>query len=292
MKRTAVLTIVHGRHDHLRGQLIGLRHSTSVPRWHVVAAMGDPDVRGVLAEFDDLATEFVVVDVPVGPDGELPLAAARNAAARAATSRGAELLVLLDVDCVPSPGTVQAYERADAAVPRSGPTLFCGAVSYLPGSVVVRTEQDLDGLDSAADPHPARPAPAPAELLRGTEDQWWLFWSLSFATTARDWARFGGFCEEYRGYGGEDTDLAATVRSLGGELFWVGGAQAYHQYHPTQKPPTQHLDAILRNVAVFQDRWGWTPMQGWLEEFRAMGLVVQEATTSRWGRVTECSTSS
>ena len=81
----------------------------------------------------------------------------------------------------------------------------------------------------------------------------------------------GGFCEEYRGYGGEDTDVAATVRDLGGALFWVGGAPAHHQHHPTQDPPVQHLAAIVRNAAVFHRRWGWWPMTGWLERFRAAG---------------------
>ena len=288
--RTAVLTIVHGRHDHLRGQLLGLRRSTSAPRWHVVAAMGDPAVHDVVAEHAGPGpTETVLVDVPVGADGELPLARARNAAAAAAVERGAELLVLLDVDCVPSPGLLGAYERAARAVAADpgapGPALLCGAVTYLPEGVLVRTAEDLDRLPGLTRPHRARPAPAPGEVRRAEESQWWLFWSLSFATTARDWQRFGGFSEEYRGYGGEDTDVAATVRSLGGSLHWVGGADAFHQHHPTQDPPVQHLDAILRNVAVFQRRWGWHPMGGWLERFRELGLVDYDAATSSWTAV-------
>jgi N-acetylglucosaminyl-diphospho-decaprenol L-rhamnosyltransferase len=290
--RTAVLTIVRGRHDHLRGQLLGLRRSTSAPRWHVVAAMGDPAVRGVVAEHaGDGSTETVVVDVPVGDDGELPLARARNAAAAAAIERGAELLVLLDVDCVPSPGLLAAYERAarevagDGDADAPGPALLCGAVTYLPEGVRVRTGADLDRLPALTRPHPARPAPAPGEVRRAEESQWWLFWSLSFATTARDWRRFGGFCEEYRGYGGEDTDVAASVRALGGSLSWVGGADAFHQHHPTQDPPVQHLDAILRNVEVFQRRWGWYPMGGWLERFRELGLVDYDAAASSWRAV-------
>ncbi|WP_328292719.1 galactosyltransferase-related protein [Kineococcus sp. NBC_00420] len=281
---TAVLTIVAGRHDHLRGQLIGLQRSTSTPRWHVVAAMGDPAVGEVVAEFDRPGTcEVVVVDVPVGPDGELPLARARNAAAAEAVRRGAELLVLLDVDCVPAPGTLAAYERAVArGAADAGPALWCGTVAYLPPGVVVRSVRDLEGLSAAADPHPARPVPAAGEVVLADESQWWLFWSLSFATTAADWRRFGGFCEEFRGYGGEDTDVAATVRSMGGALHWVGGAQAYHQHHPTQRPPVQHLEAVLRNAAVFHRRWGWFPMEGWLAEFQERGLAAYDAATSTW----------
>ena len=293
MTTTAVLTIVSGRHDHLRGQLLGLRRSTSAPRWHVVASMGDPEVAAIVADHPGHAgTETVVLDVPVGPDGELPLARARNAAAAEAVRRGAELLVLLDVDCVPAPGTLQAYERAardPAVLAAQGPTLLCGTVGYLPPGVLVQDPADVDGLAAAAGPHPARPNPEPGRVVAAGEGQWWLFWSLSFATTAADWQRFGGFCEEFCGYGGEDTDVAATVRSLGGSLFWVGGADAFHQHHPTQNPPTQHLAAILRNVKVFQERWGWFPMQGWLEQFRERGLVDYDAATATWSPVaSEC----
>jgi N-acetylglucosaminyl-diphospho-decaprenol L-rhamnosyltransferase len=292
---TAVLTIVHGRHDHLRGQLVGLRASTSAPRWHVVAAMDDPGVRDVVADFSDGPTRTVVVDVPLAADGELPLARARNTAAATAAGLGADVLVLFDVDCVPAAGTVAAYERAVTGVEGGFPHLFCGAVSYLPAGIAVRTADDVLELPGRARPHPARPAPAAGEVVAAQESQWWLFWSLSFATTVRDWERFGGFCEEFRGYGGEDTDVAATVRAAGGTLSWVGGAEAFHQHHPTQDPPVQHVDAILRNAAVFHRRWGWFPMQGWLEEFRRTGLVTYDAATATWSRAPQevsCSTRS
>jgi N-acetylglucosaminyl-diphospho-decaprenol L-rhamnosyltransferase len=281
----ALLTIVAGRHDHLRGQLLGLAASSEAPAWHVVASMGDDGIGSVLDAVPAApGTRRVLVDVPQETDGELPLARARNAAATAALARGADLLVFLDVDCVPSPGLLAGYARAagDPAVRAApGPVLLCGAVSYLPPEVRIASAADLAGLTTAA-PHPARPAPAPGTVLPADPSQWWLFWSLSFAVPAADWARSGGFCEEYRGYGGEDTDLAATVRSLGGALFWVGGAEAAHQHHPVQDPPVRHLEAIVRNAAVFHRRWGWWPMTGWLEQFRAAGLADYDAATSTW----------
>lgn len=286
----AVLTIVAGRHDHLRGQLHGLAAQTLPPALHVVASMGDPAVRSVLEEVPAAAgTRRVVVDVDVPRDGdgppELPLARARNAAAAAAVGHGAQLLVLLDVDCVPAPDLVAAYRLA-AGSPQvgaaAGPSLLCGPVSYLPEHVRVTGPDDLAALPGAAAPHAARPSPPDGQVLLAGQDQWWLFWSLSFAVTARDWARFGGFCEEYSGYGGEDTDVAATVRELGGALFWVGGAHAHHQHHPVSSPPVQHLSAIVRNGAVFRRRWGWWPMTGWLERFRADGLVDYDAATDTW----------
>ncbi|WP_194906120.1 glycosyltransferase family 2 protein [Quadrisphaera sp. INWT6] len=285
----AVLTIVAGRHDHLRGQLLGLAAQELAPAWHVVAAMGDPGVRAVLDEVPAAAgTRRVVVDVPLFPppeQDELPLAAARNAAAAAAVERGAELLVLLDVDCVPSPALVATYARAaasDVVRAAAGPVLLCGPVAYLPPEVRVASTADLARLPGAAEPHRARPAPEPGEVVLAGPDQWWLFWSLSFATTARDWQRAGGFCEDYRGYGGEDTDVAATVRALDGSLFWVGGADAHHQHHPVESPPVRHLEAVVRNAAVFHRRWGWWPMTGWLERFREDGLVDYDAAADTW----------
>ncbi|TXR57612.1 glycosyltransferase family 2 protein [Quadrisphaera setariae] len=292
---TAVLTIVAGRHDHLRGQLHGLAAQTSPPALHVVASMGDPRVRSVLDEVPAAAaTRRVVVDVAVPEHGEgageLPLARARNAAAAEAAAHGAELLVLLDVDCVPSPDLVATYQRAAASQEvraAAGPSLLCGPVAYLPPHVRVTGPRDLAALPGAAPPHAARPAPADGRVVLAGEDQWWLFWSLSFAVTAHDWQRFGGFCEEYRGYGGEDTDVAATVRDLGGALFWVGGAHAHHQHHPVSSPPVQHLAAIVRNGAVFRRRWGWWPMTGWLERFQADGLVDYDAATDTWSLAAE-----
>ncbi|PRY11727.1 hypothetical protein CLV37_11225 [Kineococcus rhizosphaerae] len=281
----AVLTIVAGRHEHLVGQLVGLQHSDTVPDLHVVVAMGDPGVRPLVEARAGDRTRTVVVDVPVPPDGELPLSRARNVAAATALAAGAELLVFLDVDCVPSPGLLRTYRDAAASAPvRSvaGPSLLCGAVTYLPPGVRVERAADLAGLARAASPHPARPAPAEHEVLAADESQWWLFWSLSFAVSARDWERFGGFCEEYRGYGGEDTDVAATVRSLGGSLFWVGGAEAFHQHHPTTNPPVQHVEAVVRNAGVFHARWGWFPMTGWLDAFAAAGLARYDAATRTW----------
>jgi hypothetical protein len=43
-----------------------------------------------------------------------------------------------------------------------------------------------------------------------------------------------------------------------------------------------HLEAIVRNAAIFHRRWGWWPMTGWLEQFRAAGLTDYDAATRSW----------
>jgi GT2 family glycosyltransferase len=273
--RTAVITIASGRHHHLAAQQRGIAASVRQPDGYIVVAMGDGQIRGVVRNSDFVPT---VVDVPV-PDGRLPLAFARNAGAAAALRTGAELLVFLDVDCVPSKALLTRYEFA-AQLPQCGCGLLSGPVAYLPESA---TGTDPETWPALARPHPARPVPLDGDVVLGTDPN--LFWSLSFAVTAKTWRHIGGFCEDYRGYGGEDTDYSRLAAKAGVTHWWVGGATAFHQHHVSQSPPIDHLDDILRNAQLFHQRWGEWPMLGWLEEFKALGLVEIEATNGRWQKL-------
>jgi GT2 family glycosyltransferase len=272
--RTAVVTIAHGRHEHLRGQGWGLARQTQPADLYVVVAMGDPDVGAVARE---LHPDAIVVDLPAHAR-DLPLAAARNAGAAAAIAAGADALVFLDVDCIPAPTTVERY-AAVLAEPRESPAVACGEVRYLP-PVAHPAEYRSPGLAERAEPHPARPAPSAEAVLGGADVR--LFWSLSFAVTAEHWQALGGFDEGYSGYGAEDTDFGQRLAAAHGELLWVGGAAAYHQHHPTEVPPVRHLDSIVRNANVFHDRWGWFPMEGWLADFEARHLAELDPSTGRW----------
>jgi len=260
--RVAVVTIASGRHDHLARQQRGLARSERQPDDYIVVAMGDPALEGWKP--DGAPSPSVV---PIAVDGALPLAAARNLGARLAIERGADLVVFLDVDCIPHPHLVGRYADAAAAHPTS---LLTGRVGYLPAGV----DYDRpDGFDAAAAVHGFRPDPAPGETDRGHHD---LFWSLSFAAGRDTWLRLGGFFEGYRGYGGEDTDFGLSARDAGVDLVWVGGAAAYHQHHETQDPPVHHIDDILANGSLFESRWGFWPMRGWLDGFERLGLVRHE----------------
>lgn len=277
--RAAVLTLAAGRHRHLAAQLAGLAHSVLPPAMHVVAAMGDPVIADLVAQ---AAPPWPTVVVPIDGqvDGELPLARARNTAAEHALGQGADLLVFLDVDCIPAPAMLSRYLAAAvrlAGGPTApGPTVLSGPVHYLPAA----DDYPLDDLARLASPHPARPVPPDHTLLPAEDLR--LFWSLSFAISAADWIDTGGFCTDYEGYGGEDTDFAMQLGALGGRMLWVGGATAYHQHHPVESPPTRHLAAIVRNANVFYRRWGWFAMEGWLDAFAALGLAHLDAGSRRW----------
>ncbi|MCA1984676.1 glycosyltransferase family 2 protein [Nocardioides nematodiphilus] len=269
-RRAAVVTIAHGRHEHLRRQIRSLRAGgpggATTP--HVVVAMADTEL------LDTHWGEDVHVVAMEADPAALPLAAARNLGARRALDLGAHTLVFLDVDCLAGPGLVAGYGEVVARWPD---TVWSGPVTYLPSGLGETQLARPDLLDA---PHPARPAPRPGEVVHGAEPH--LFWSLSFGLDREAWLRSGGFCERYVGYGGEDTDFGLQVTACGLDLGWVGDARAYHQYHPTQNPPVQHLHDILRNGAIFHERWGRWPMEGWLEAFERQGLV--ERVGDGWQR--------
>ena len=260
---TAVVTLVHHRRDHLARQRASLARSTAGLD-HVVVAMDDPDLA---------ASDGCSAALPGTPLG-LPLAAARNRGAEVALARGADTLVFLDVDCLADPALVEAYVDAVRDEPA---TVWSGPVTYL--APPPDGGYDLDTLSALDAPHPARPAPEPGERIPGGDPD--LFWSLSFACSAEAWRRTGGFCEDYVGYGGEDTDFARVVVDAGLGLGWVGAARAYHQWHPVSRPPVEHVDDIVRNAEIFRSRWGTTPMLGWLDAFEERGLVRRD-DSGRW----------
>lgn len=261
-QRCAVITVARGRHTHLARQEAGLARMHRPPDARVLVAVDDPDIGRLARRGSD------VLHLDCGTRA-LPLARARNAGARQAIDGGAELLIFLDVDCIPSPSLVTDY--LDAHHRAGCDALLCGPVTYLPPAP---DGYDLDALGELTDPHPARPVPAPGELLPADDHD--LFWSLSFAVSASAWQRIGGFCEEYTGYGAEDTDFAAVARAASIPLLWVGGAHAYHQHHPVSNPPVEHLGDIVANSAVFRRRWGRWPMPGWLDSFENDGLLVRD----------------
>ncbi len=240
-----------------------------------------PEAVRVVVQLDGVSEPDLVegaVRVAPGDEG-LRLAAGRNRGAAEAIGRGADLLVFLDVDCLPHPQLLPLYERAAREAAGIHPTLLCGPVTYLPEGATPDGPADADEYVA---PHPARPAPAAGVTEPARPDEWDLFWSLSFACTAATWAAVGGFDESYEGYGGEDTDFAQSAALAGASLAWVGGAHALHQFHPTSSPPWQHLDDILRNGRIFARRWGRWPMTGWLAAFADAGAIELVDGDWRW----------
>ncbi|TQM58616.1 glycosyltransferase family 2 protein [Humibacillus xanthopallidus] len=275
--RTALLTLAHGRHHHLEGLLLGLGAGSVLPDHLVVVAMDDAQIASVVTEHTPAGLPAEVLSVDAHRWG-LPLATARNRAAERAIAAGAELLVFLDVDCIPGPRLVERYREAARSATQGSTDVWSGAVHYLPPRLAGRPYSAVDLEESR--PHAARPV-APEDGLLAADDLR-LFWSLSFAVSASTWQCVGGFDEGYDGYGGEDTDFAMKLARADGRLWWVGGAPAYHQHHEVESPPRRHLVDIVRNSNRFAMRWGWFPMEGWLAAFADEGLITLAGRTPRW----------
>ncbi len=98
----SVLTLVRGRADHLRNLMAGLARQTVRPRELVIAWM-QPDRA---SDLPDPGCPVRHLHVPGEP---MPLAAARNRAAEAASGT---LLIFLDVDCIrPRPSSPPTRAR-------------------------------------------------------------------------------------------------------------------------------------------------------------------------------------
>ena len=111
-----------------------------------------------------------------------------------------DMLVFVDVDCIPAPDFISGY--LDRMADRRG--LFMGEVMYLP---LGGTDGGLD-FDRFADiavKHSDRQGP-PASGVAACAD-YRCFWSLNFAMWRQDWLDSPRFDESFSGYGGEDTDF-------------------------------------------------------------------------------------
>lgn len=260
----AVLTLVRDRNELLARLVEGLDRSSVPPAELVVVRAGGEDPRSVLTG----ERQYPVRVVDLGPDvdsidARIPYAPARNAAAAAAQS---EHLLFLDADTIPGPTAVDAF---DAAL-TDADALVIGDIRYLPGGAV-GDGWTAGRLTELGRSHPDRPVPPPT----GWEprDAHHLLWGTCFGIRRATFEAAGGFDERFSGYAGEDTDLAFRCRARGVPLHVVGEATVFHQHHDVYEPPVQQLRATVENARCFRDNHGWWPMEGWLRDFEAMGLI-------------------
>ena len=257
----SVCTIVAGRAAHLANQARGLAASGTPPGEWVVVGMNeypDPPEAGVPA-----------VTGRADAAGRLPLAEARSRSAELASG---DVLVFLDVDCIPAPDMLGAF----AATLAAADGLWMGDVRYLPKGAAAGEWTAAD-LEAAAVPHPLLPRLEGRPL---PSDRYELFWSLCFACTKATWDRIGGFDPSFGGYGGEDTDFAFSAREAG-VPFGHCPARAYHQHHAVCQPPLNHLASIVENARRFRGKWGAWPMEKWLRQFAEAGHVTFDPAADR-----------
>ena len=257
VSKVSVLTLTKNRTVHLRNLLIGLSLSSRLPDECIVVHMNEPARTVGDWKFPCKHLTYENADI------SLPLTGARNAAAKYATGN---LLLFLDVDCIPAKTMVSMYKKAFEQIPGA---IAMGNVHYLPQKIFSNwTEQSLREQSA---PHPKRDVSELASLSK--EENYGLFWSLSFALSRTLFEQLGGFSDCYPSYGAEDTDFAWKAREQGVDLRWVPEALAFHQFHTSVVPPWHNFKSIVYNAKIFYQRWGEWPMGGWLDTFAKQGYI-------------------
>lgn len=251
-----VLTLVHGRHGHLRNMIRGLEQSIMLPNSLVIVQMNERAERWESSKFPIIHCSIT------SDDNQLPLATARNVAADHAQG---DNLVFLDVDCVPESDLLLQYHKK---LIQQQNALYQGEVFYLPAPIdVARRRAD------------SKPSSAPHELHAGRQHGDTippaLFWSLNFACRQDVFERVGRFDTHFCGYGAEDTDFSFRAAKCGISIEFVK-ARAYHQWHASYDPPLNHLVSIIANAQRFRERWGTWAMIGWLKQFSDAGYITIE----------------
>ena len=264
----SIITLGRGRAAHLRNLIVGLTRQTCMPDELVIGVMQE-------SEYCNLpATPFPVRQVLISGK-HAPLAAARNSAARQAQG---EMLLFLDIDCIPAGEFVADYTR----VLSSQDALLMGEVMYLPAGAISDSNADnwdYADLEQLGVRHCDRQGPPKTESAPCNDYR--CFWSLSFAIRKSQFFDVGGFDERFTGYGGEDTDFGRILEARAVPMLWVRGAKCYHQYHSHHMPPVHHLDSVLQNAQMFREKWGQHTMKHWLHAFRLMGLIEPDGERFR-----------
>ena len=251
----SLITICYGRERHLMNLLRGVQVSEVLPEEIIIV---EPGPSACLIGFADLPIKSVTL--PLSGDGNFNVAKARNLGASTAKY---DLMVFLDVDCLPDPTFFGELIRHPAAKH----ALLMGDPHYLYRPLP--QDWEMASLGDLSVAHPIRPE-------MGTEsfrtDVYGMFWSLCFLVSRSVFKKIGGFDDYYTGYGAEDTDFAFSARKLEIPLYLVP-AVAYHQQHLVYTPPINHFEDIISNSRRFHQKWAMWPMDNWLTDFLEMNLI-------------------
>lgn len=245
--KISVITLVSGREEALVNLLMGLQLGDEIPDELVIVFMNEKPC-------ELPKTTFPIKSIVLQHENKIPLARARNFGVE---NTSFDNLIFLDVDCIPNKNLVKDYQGLREE------NLYCGQVRYLSKNSMCQL--DFDNLDELSSPDPIRSS---IDVL-----PYELFWSLNFSCIRKVFEKIGGFNEDFKGYGAEDTDFAFKARENKIPLKNTK-VVAYHQYHDKYEPPLNHFEDIINNSLVFYKLWGRWPMEGWLSEFENMGLIT------------------
>ncbi|QFG68534.1 glycosyltransferase family 2 protein [Ornithinimicrobium pratense] len=246
----AVITAGYRQHDAHLDQIGGLARSAVTPDLHVIISMGDRDLtRGRVPLHHD-RWETIVRAMPPGPQRARRVLA-RDAGARVAVEAGAELLVFLDADALPSLHFVEQYAEALAQPSGRGPRVLCGGLvdpgprpeaGYQWSRLDQMVAEDLAAGGVAA----GQVVPEPqVERLR----------AASFGITATDLEAIGGMLGPELSTSEHDLDFASRLREAGGSLARLMGVTALRRPRNLADVTPVELDTLAKAANRFEERW-------------------------------------
>ncbi len=280
---TALLTIAHGRHDHLERPAARARGAaprspptcSSWPRWTTRRSQPWSCARTPRPACPSTSSPSTSTG-----GGGLPLAAARNRAAERAIAAGAELLVFLDVDCIPATGLVERYREVAARCRARRPRRVVGRRALPPAAArreALHAQMDLE----PSTPHPARPVPRPTARSSPPRTSGSSGRSPSPSPPTRGARRrLRRGLRRLRRRGHRLRDAAGRERTAG-----CGGSGAPRPTTSTTRWRPRRVATSPTSCATATAspaRWGWFPMEGWLTAFADEGLITLAGRTPRW----------
>lgn len=218
--RIAVTTVVHHEHAALLGQVDGLGASTWPPDLHVVLAASDRELARNRLPIRSDRWETLVPRLQVThAQPQRAYVDAVMLAMDEAVGAGAQVLVHLDVRCIPAPDLLQAYAERVLEVHGQDPVLLDAEVLALspPGPSGYPVSSVLD--DWVAGPGESTGEDDPVAGVP------------SFALLARHWPVVREAWEHLSVGNGSAATPTDAVRSLGGISARLAGTRVYHQ-HP------------------------------------------------------------
>ncbi|MCK0112957.1 hypothetical protein MWU75_12480 [Ornithinimicrobium sp. F0845] len=270
--RTALITTVRRQYDELVDQVSGFSLGVDVPDYHVVVGLADRAVTQGRLPITSDRWETLIAGLPTVKQ-QLPTAQALHLGIETAVEAGAELLVLVDVTCIPGPRFLEQVLDHLRQHPTDGtPTLWTSMVQRLPEAPPQGYEFTRLDEWSQSEHHPGPLPPGLGDTPLDPD----RFSSPVLIITAEDLASVGGLCPEYVGGLGHDSDLAAAVAAAGGQVRLVPGATAYRRHLPPEAPDALQVAVATRDAHLYRERWGRAPGAPWFTDLVEAGRIPPE----------------
>lgn len=252
----SIVTIVKSRVRQLTNLIRSIEQAAPLPLELVVVWMAPPCSESLITSNKfDIVHKFVAHD-------NLPIPKARNKGFQACRS---DNIVYMDVDCICPAGL---FGHISDKLRRQ--RVVTAQMRYL---FNVPEKINYPSLLNQAITHPNS-----GRHLIDQDTGFEQFHTMLFAITRQDYNSIDGFDENYVGFGVGDVDFATRCEQAGMSLYVIAD-KVLHQFHPRVEPPINHLFDIVNNASLYRQKWGFYPIQNWLEEFAREGLVNEDFHT-------------